>query len=137
LNGYLTVVSLHDAGVWLIGGTSQPGLNTLMASIGGALMSPWIAWAMHAAASLVEGFGWRDLGHRAGITFILVLMVDVGTTLRGLWIITIERGIVVTLPVLGVLLIPALVLALAPEPMIIAHLERLGLIKRKERADAD
>jgi hypothetical protein len=105
----------------------------MLATFGGYLMSWWVAWLIHLASSLIEGYAWRDIFHRTGLTFILVACLDMGSTAYGLFLLAQERGIVVTLPVQVGIGLLTLFLALLPERMIVGHLSNLGVLGSLER----
>jgi hypothetical protein len=92
------------------------------------MMSPFVAWTIHSISSLIEGFAWRDVLSSTGLTFLLVAALDIGSTIRGLYMEAGAREILVTGPELIGILSIAGFLAIAPEKMLTSHLDKLGVL---------
>jgi len=129
INGYFTVVAVNAIGRWLASSpTATSDLSVTSTILGNILANAVIAWIMHIIGSGVEGFSWKNLRKRAGLTFVLVLMVDIATTYSGIAQIVAERGASVSGSGSVLVVAIALCLGLLPEMMIVKHLQDLGVI---------
>jgi hypothetical protein len=128
MNGYLTVMALYDMGAWVGASSGASPLSPLLMTLSWLMMSPFVAWTIHSISSLIEGFAWRDVLSSTGLTFLLVAALDIGSTIRGLYMEAGAREILVTGPELIGILSIAGFLAIAPEKMLTSHLDKLGVL---------
>ncbi len=90
-------------------------------------------WLVHILFSLIEGNGWRDLRGTSALVFLSVIVLDIYTTFVGLSVFLEGMGQTVSGLAQAGIIVGALFLALAPEPIIVDSLQRIGLISKSRQ----
>lgn len=129
INGYFTVEAARIAGTAILA-NEYTTMQQLWYTLGGVLASAPAMWLAHILFSLIEGNGWRDLRGASAIMFITVIGIDLYTTYIGLSVFVEGMGYTVTGLSQVSIIASAIFLALAPEPIIVDSLQRIGLIDR-------
>lgn len=92
----------------------------------------WYGWVFHLAISLIQGMMWKA-GSKARLTFITVGMVgviDIGSTAIGLQGELLRLGFQPpSIEMMIGVVFGAILIALIPEKMIIAHFRGMGIIR--------
>jgi hypothetical protein len=134
VNAYFTVVALASLGTLLNDvGQANPSTVTPMisgpaSSAGSLLLYGPFAWTLALLSAIVEGATWRNIRSRGGLTFLLILLADIATTVWGLSTLIESLGYILAGPLLLGVWLGAVVLAVLPERMLVRHLQDLEIL---------
>jgi hypothetical protein len=132
INAYFSVVAILAGGA-LLSQANPAELSPLiagpLATAADVLSSVGVAIILHLIGTFVEGSTWRNIAGRAGLTFLIVLILDIGSTGWGFSMIAESMGYIVAGPLLVTIWATAFIIAVLPEMMIIRHLQTMGLLE--------
>jgi hypothetical protein len=97
-------------------------------SAGSLLLYGPFAWTLALLSAIVEGATWRNIRSRGGLTFLLILLADIATTVWGLSTLIESLGYILAGPLLLGVWLGAVVLAVLPERMLVRHLQDLEIL---------
>jgi hypothetical protein len=132
INAYFSVIAILAGGMLLAQANPaelSPPIAGPLRAAADVLSSVGVAITLHLIGTVVEGSAWRNIASRAGLTFLIVLVLDISTTGWGFSAIAESMGYIVAGPLLAGVWIAAFLIAILPEMMIIRHLQTMGILE--------